>query len=477
MKHKFLLLSMAFLVSLAFLFWTYRLTITPPGLLIDEASIGYNAVLLSKNLRDETGRFLPFFPLTIHQSDWKQPVTAYTTAIFFKVFGPSLYNLRLVSVGAGLISLVLLVYLSYLLFGNKLYLLSGLLFMTAPIVVLHTHLGQENIMPIPFTLLWLLFVYKHYKTGDKKFLFWAWISLGVGMYSYRGMRAIVPVWSAVTTLFLLLDSKNKIKNILMFALGLAPFVAIIPWLNIHYAGAVFESSEFGQRTVYNFMYSYLSSFDISALFIKGDSMLQHSTGIHGVFLLATLPLWLIGLSYAFYKDRYWKFLAIAFLLTPILFGTVESVYRFSRLLVFVPFYVLFSSLGIWWLLKLKRYFFIPVIIFILVGVNIYDFTRHYWFIYPQIERAYFYKNNETLFIALAQFSKERYLTPYIYAKDFDNSNQSFNFYEAAYFPSGIHQWKISDKLPAKSVLMTTLDLSTSFKKVGTIDSYFLYTSP
>lgn len=82
-KYLFLII---FLI-LAFFFFSYRLIQVPTGLTIDEASIGYNAVLIGKTLRDETGRFLPFFPLTINKSDWKQPSSIYAAAVTLRFLG------------------------------------------------------------------------------------------------------------------------------------------------------------------------------------------------------------------------------------------------------------------------------------------------------------------------------------------------------------------------------------------------------
>ena len=84
MSKKIYCLLAALGLILVALFFSFRLRQTPPGLTIDEASIGHNAVLLGKDLHDESGRFLPFFPLTINGKDWKQPITMYTTVIFFK---------------------------------------------------------------------------------------------------------------------------------------------------------------------------------------------------------------------------------------------------------------------------------------------------------------------------------------------------------------------------------------------------------
>lgn len=448
-------------------YFSFRLTKVPLGLTMDEASIGYNAVLLSRNLRDETGRYLPFFPLTINGKDWKQPVTVYTTAVFFKLFGPSVYNLRLVSVIVATVSFGLIVIFGYMLMGKWGGLMAGLFFVTTPIILIHSHLAQENIMPIPFTLLWLIGIYLYSKKYSPKYLILSGISLGIGLYSYKGMRAIVPAWTIITVLFIFLSNLSKInkseilkafKYCLCFIGGIFPFVAIIPWLNIHYAGAVYEENSISIGSFYNYIYAYLSSFDLSALFIKGDTLIQHSTGIHGVFLVSTLPLFLFGLVTLTKKDKYWLFLLAAFLITPILFGTVGSVYRFSRLLVFVPFFVAFTSLGVITIFrsKLGRYLLLLNLVFVII--NFYDFVKYYWFSYPKIEQSNYLTNREESFVELNNISYKQNLKPYIFIDDIISEGEAGKFFESAYFPKGLGRWKPGEVLPANSVLMSSLGI-------------------
>jgi len=472
----------AFLVSGIFL--SFRLTQTPRGITVDEASIGYNAVLLSRNLHDESGRFLPFFPLTLSGQDWKQPITIYTTSIIFNIFGPSLLSLRGVSVMVSLISLILVVYLGYLMFGKSGGALSGILFITTPMILIHTHLAQENIMPIPFTLVWLIGIYLYSKKYNPWFLLLSGISLGLGLYSYKGMRAIIPVWAIITFVYILFTTNanrfnkkyllNSLKNSLYFIAGILPFILIIPWLNTNYAGAVFETGNFEFKSFYTFLYPYLSSFDLSALFIKGDTLPIHSTGIHGVFLIATLPLFISGLVRAVKKDIFWIFLLVSFFATPILFGQVGSVYRFSRLLVFIPFFVVFSTLGIKRIYHSKIGKHLLPLFFLLFILNFTDFTRYYWFRYPDIEQSYFLANHESSYKQLAKISHEYNLKPFIFIDDFLEEKEAGKFFASAYFPDGLGYWKPGDLLPKNSVVMTLLKSQPNLKPIETPTEYYYF---
>ena len=76
------------------IFYSYRILQVPSGLTADEGAFAYNAVLLSRTLHDENGRFMPFFVLSLNGTDWRQPVTQYYLAALFKIFGASLFLLR-----------------------------------------------------------------------------------------------------------------------------------------------------------------------------------------------------------------------------------------------------------------------------------------------------------------------------------------------------------------------------------------------
>src|SRR3989338_7375851 len=97
-----LLILIVFSIIGWFLF-TFKILDVPPGINGDEAVIGYSSTLIARTGHDSDGRFLPIFT-TISWPDWKQPVTIYSTVLFFKAFGISYFNLRVVSVLFVLIS-------------------------------------------------------------------------------------------------------------------------------------------------------------------------------------------------------------------------------------------------------------------------------------------------------------------------------------------------------------------------------------
>lgn len=477
-----LLLSLIVLILIGF-FFSYKLLEIPGELTADEAAFGYNAVLLKETLHDQNGRFMPFFVLSLGGTDWRQPVTQYYLTAFFKIFGSSVFNLRFSSVIITLLSTILIFVLANKLLGRGAAFLASFLFLTTPLVMIQSHMGLDNIMPIPFTLLWLFCLFYFHKTRNLKYLFIAGITLGIDFYTYKGMRAIVPIWLVLTIVYLRLGFKDSavgfLKKAAIFALGILPFFAIIPLLEIKYAGAVFDRQRPVFDSIYSFLYPYFSSFDPTFLFIKGDDLLIHSTGRHGMMLLASLPLFIIGCYQAVKKQNFWLLILAAFFSAPFLYGLVNSVHRASRLMAIIPLYSLISTLGgIWlWQTKAKNKFLntktLLLVILVLMVVNYFDFTSYYWFIYPKFtnqvsNKLMVYKDYK----ALSEQATQRKLKPYL-STDLRDGDSGL-FFEAIYFNQPISRWTDKkDTLSPGSILLTIRKEIPGFEKLN-IDIQYDY---
>jgi hypothetical protein len=488
------LVSYFFLVLFAALFFSYKLIQIPRGLTIDEAAFGYNAILLSETLHDENNRFMPIFVLSINGKDWRQPVMQYSLAGFFKIFGPSIFNLRFVSVIATAISVLLIFLLTKQLLGNFGAVLSVLFFVTTPIIMIHSHLGLDNIMSIPFTLGWLVFLYLYEKKHSLKYLIFSAFFLGIGFYSYKGMRSFVPVWSILTAIFISLPfikspSKKNLFKIFKpasaFILTIIPFYAIIPFLETKYAGAVLGQANIKIESVYKFLHSYLASFDPSFLFITGDTMPHHSTGIHGMLLLASLPFFLVGLNQTTKNGKYWTFLTASFFLGPIFFGFPGSIHRASRLIALVPIYCLICALGGQFLWQNKKAFKIAFVCLVaILAINSYDFLHYYWLSYADDTYHIFYSTKaDNAYKTLKAESKKRNLTPYvsyeiIRKEELSDQGITNTFLRSIYFPHYPGIWNENKKdFPKNAILMSNQDKIPNLEKLTiSTANYYFYTA-
>ena len=370
MKRFSALLAVLFV---SFFLFTYKLTKVPPGLNGDEYGIGYNAKLISESLTDENNNFLPLF-VYAKSSDWKQPISVYVTAVVFKIIGVSFYSLRLTSVLFVLVSILVLYYLALSMFGKKYAIFSVLIFATTPIILIQSHLAIENIAPIPFVL---IFLWAIYLTKQDKYIRYSIASgaiLGLSLFSYFGMRAMVPVILVASLLYI----RNR-KKIILVLLGFSPLLILLVFGHIRYPGAVLGSYSAEIPSLYTFLYRYLSIFDISFLFFEGDITPYHSTGYFGMLLLPTLPAFIYSIYDSIVKKKEFNiYLILTFFLIPILFGFVPDIHRSSRLLALVPFYTLLSAYG---LTKMKFKYALFILILILTSYGF--FVLDYWNKYPE----------------------------------------------------------------------------------------------
>lgn len=466
------------IVSALFLFLvglllSYNLTGIPPGINSDEASIGYNAILVSKTLRDEQGRSLPLFIATFKQTDWKQPITFYTTVLIFKLFGASFFTLRLVSVVFALVSLILLFILTKEILGFKSAIFAALLFVLTPIVMIQSHLTLENIALLPFVISWLLFLFKYEKYQKIKFLYFSAISLGISLYSYNGMRLVLPIIFLLTLIYLsYLNFKDKKKAItanLIFIAGISPFILILYLSKFAYPGAIFGSARpIVPDSYQDFFLPFLSSFDLTFLYLKGDSIPFHTTGQIGMFLLVTLPFFLVGCFQIFKIRRPILYLILAvFLLSPLLYSLVDSIYRASRLMVLIPSYVIITSLGLEAILSIKYHLRkITFVVMVVLILNYSEFLYDYWFNYPARAREHFPSGAYLAFKNLAEKSKELNLEPIIQGGLYGKEGEGARFFELVYFPSGVKKWKHEEAVPKYGVVLSYSSDLTLLEKEG-----------
>jgi len=416
---------------------------------------------------------LPLFVSTSNQTDWKQPITFYSTVLAFKIFGPSYGLLRRVSVIFVLVSAMLIFLLGREILGLKAGILSLIIFITIPAVLIQSHLALENIAPVPFTILWLLMLKLYQKNLRKRYLYWSALFLSIGVLSYPGMRIIFPVFLLITLFFLIYLNKiksfrKKLSVIFSFTIVALSFPALMLLAKNQYPGAILSNNgPHGIQSYQEFLLPFISSFDPSFLFIQGDSTPYHSTGRQGVFLLATLPLFALGIfTVAQKKDPFLMFILLSFLFAPLLYGLPGSIHRGSRLLVLLPPYTIIATLGFLKFFDIKnisfRYISIFLIAFLIV-LNEVDFVKDYWYEYPQRVKSEFAKPYQLVFERAKYLARAYNLTPYIQS-DFKSQNEiAESFFEIVLFPEKLKLWRDNQSIPGESVIIVS-DNTLSNKK-------------
>lgn len=451
----FKLSAILFLILIAGWFLlTFRLTEVPPGINGDEAAVGLNAIYVAKNGYDLRGKFFPIFTSLPDSSDWKQPITFYSEVLAFKIFGPSYFTLRAVSVSYVLLSALLLFYLIRMLMGNFLASFGFLIFLTAPIIVIQSHLAMENIAPLPFIILWLIGVCKYNQQTKDRYLLVMGLSLILAFFSYLGMRLIMPVLFLLSIVLLFYKNKQKIP---IFISIFIPFVISLLFFKDQYPGSLWGLYRpYIVDSYQNFFLPYLSNFDPSFLYVFGDTTPYHSTGKYGMYLVSTLPLFILGIIKIIKLNQLTSnFIALSFFLSPILFGLGSTIHRASRLLSLVPMYLVICCFGIVFILKSRWIFkkIILVVIFFLILLNFGDFIKDYWFDYPKRVKSDFAKPLHLGFEKLYEKSKKDNLMPLVQNDLHMQNSTAFSFFEATFFPQSLKKWSNLEEVPPKSVVL------------------------
>ena len=98
------------IILLGALLRLFSFTKVPPGLYIDEVSIGYNAFSILKTGRDERGVRYPLLFRAL--DDYKLPAYIYATVVSEAIFGVNEAGVRFPSVMAGILAVPMLYFLT-----------------------------------------------------------------------------------------------------------------------------------------------------------------------------------------------------------------------------------------------------------------------------------------------------------------------------------------------------------------------------
>lgn len=214
-KNKFLwLIGLAVTTLALFLFFRlYHLGEIP--VFVDEAIY----IRWSQVMRAEPSlRFLPL-------QDGKQPLFMWATIPFFKVVQDPLIAGRLLSVFAGLGSLVGIGLLSYVLFADQfIAIFSSLLYAILPFTMFFDRMALADSLLAMFGIWSLIFAINFSKSLKIEQAIYLGFAIGGGLLT-KSPAAIYYVW-ALTTLIFFLDLKtNKLNNLGKLIWGL--FLALI----------------------------------------------------------------------------------------------------------------------------------------------------------------------------------------------------------------------------------------------------------
>lgn len=217
------------IVLLSFFMKVQNLGTNPAGFFADEASVGYDALLLLQTGKDHNGDLLPLF-FKGFNSDNVSPYHVYLTVPFVGIFGLNETAVRLAPVFFSLIELIFF-YLFLKELIPKSYALMGTLLLS--ISPWHFHLSRINFGDFySWTLLTILSYYylvlgfKHQKVN---FFIISAAFFSLTTYSYTPARLITPILFGLIISVFLINKHFKV----FFQMFSVYLIILIPFIYFH----------------------------------------------------------------------------------------------------------------------------------------------------------------------------------------------------------------------------------------------------
>lgn len=392
------------LLALTFFIRLVGLTMSPPGFFSDEASFGYNAFSIIETGKDEHGFSFPVFFKAL--GDYKNPVQVYAMAPVVKIFGLSVFSVRLTSALFGIGSILLFIYFLNILTKNKgLALLGGLVLSVMPWHFFFSRIGFEAMSFVFFIILAMVFFAKFIKTKNEWYFLVFCISMIVSFFAYSTARLMLPITALAMAILWRKEIFKRRVTILILVFSASLFTFLIYYDNIISSGGIIDRA--GSVSISNFSPSifstagyfisnYINHFSPQFLFQSGDYNLRHSSGVSSMlFTSFAFPL-LLGLAYfikKFKSSKFAKFIIFMIIIFPLASSLtiIEEGAQATRSIHIIPFLAILTVAGIWQIYSLfkEKYKSILVILSLFFLVEVSLFYYNYFFVYP-IKAANYY---------------------------------------------------------------------------------------
>jgi len=380
LKNKNLILVIVIFITFFLRF--YKLEQNPPGLYVDEVSLGYNAYSILKTGKDEYGNFLPLFFRSFNT--YNPAFSVYTLVPSVAIFGLNEFAIRFPSVLLGSISILLTYLLVNKLFKNKnLSLAASFLFAISPWHLHFSRFYHEANLMIFFSLLGLVLFF--YSKNRPFFLMSSATVFGISLNTSHSAKLWVPLFLIIIAWYFKKEirklGKKLVYPILILAIFTIPIILNFQKTLIRPVSV----SIFNQKgdVIENLVSSYLSHFSPNFLFIRGDYFGRHSVPGMGELYVFELPLIVLGLIKLIRQnDRPSKFLLTWLLIAPIPASLATPTPHAGRSLTFLPTWSIIAAVGLNNLLSLKiRQYLKGIFITGLLAVAVYNIITYFHLYY------------------------------------------------------------------------------------------------
>ncbi|MEK7129536.1 MAG: glycosyltransferase family 39 protein [Patescibacteria group bacterium] len=446
-------IGLLFIVLLAFILRIYRISDVPPALSLDEVSIGYNAYSILITGADEYGTKLPL--LLRAYDDWRPAFYVYLVVPSIKLFGLTPFGVRLPSVLAGTLTILLTYFLVLELFGRTqipehndqqgkksfighwvlssgfLAVLSALLLAISPWHIYLSRLSHEVNLGLTFIVLG---VYSFFRAiGNKKHVWWTVVSavaFGLSLNSYQSQKIIAPV--LVISLGLLywkqlVEKKKQLIISVFIGLFIALPIIIVnlqPGALIRLrATSAFPENQRKITSVQIFVSNYISHFRPAWLFAGGDRESHKVPGL-GLMYIWEAPLIILGMFWLLrsgFDARLKAFILLWLFSAPLPAAITTQAPHAMRSFTFLPVWQILAAMGFVTLWKKPAMYAWMVLGVLTVGSSGY-FAKQYFEVFPRTQSNSFqYALTKAIPVALDRESQYERVV-------FSNSNNLYQSY-------------------------------------------------
>jgi len=337
----------------------------PPGLNVDEASIGVEALYLAKYGVDRYG-----FSYPVHLISWgsgQNALYAYVLIPFVALRGINAFSVRLPMMLAGLLSIPLMFIAGKKLFGEKFGLLAMFFFAISPWHIVNSRWAVEsNIMPFFFLIAFTALIFAN---KNNWWFLVSCVSFALCLYAYGTAYVGVPVFMLMTISYLYylkrISTPQLATGLIAFTILAAPiglFILVntlrldtitlgpvtIPRLPVE---ARYETmaAVFGSNPLQAIGEN--ASIIFKVLWSQEDAFPWNFVAGYGYFYRFTFPLVLAGFVFTlplkkFQENRTERWFLFAWMIASILIGLAHPVNLTRINLIFTPI-VLCIALFIW----------------------------------------------------------------------------------------------------------------------------------
>jgi hypothetical protein len=330
------------------------LSTAPPGLYLDEASIGYNAWTIAHYGVDEHGNPLPLYFQAF--GEFKNPVYVYALVPLVRLLPLTATTVRLPAALFGLLTIFFITLAAWRVSRSRwVAVLACVLAALTPWLVQESRIAFEVIGMVA-ALAGALWCLAGEKRSSRAQFAGAGVFLAVAIFAYSTARVEVLLFTLV---FIAVFARRRFRG-----WWLTPSIVGVGyglfgvWFLLH-PGALTE--EFTLRSIAadgaplatligRFAGNYVSYFNPDFLFIHGDTNLRHNTGYAGMLAAVAAPLLLLGLVWCWRRRREAlpKFVVLCLILGPAAAAAINNYGQphSLRSADMLPFWLVLAVLGL-----------------------------------------------------------------------------------------------------------------------------------